>query len=478
MPRKQNRYTSTMNRRRSSSTKLIVAIAGVVASAAGAKGQGLVANPSFELGTQVSGSTGSYSQLIPGSSFAAAAGSLGSWTATSTSPQTSAAGSFFPVLGGPNWPAKVWDGNSVGFLQINGTGSVLMTQALNTKLESDTTYTFSFGYGRRTFSPRSVTAFIVYAGSRVIFSVSTTDENSGPTNYWYSPAANTYRYSSGSNNSNAGSPLRVEMSLTGKAGVITESFFDSVDLTSVLSASAIPSIQQGGIAPIFSTSNTIQPGSWVSIYGNNFIADPVSWKGDFPTSLGGVSVKINGKPAYIWYASRTQLNVQAPTDSASGAALVTVTTPQGVASGAVTLGAYGPSFSLLDGSHAAAIVVTPGKAGNSGGGYDIIGPGGSALGYATRPVKAGETLVLYGVGFGPTNPNVPSGLPFFGAAACLETPKITLGGVPAKVEFAGVVSAGLYQFNVVVPNTTSGDQPLQAIAGGLSTPPIAVVSVQ
>jgi uncharacterized protein (TIGR03437 family) len=141
------------------------------------------------------------------------------------------------------------------------------------------------------------------------------------------------------------------------------------------------------------------------------------------------------------------------------------------------LGPYGPSFSLLDSKYAAAIVVTPGNPGNSGGGYDIIGPSGAFV-YASRPVKAGEILVLYGVGFGPTNPQVPAGLPFYGAAATVELPRITIGGAPAEVKFSGVVAAGLYQFNVIVPATSKGDQLLQGLAGGLTTQKDVYVAVQ
>jgi uncharacterized protein (TIGR03437 family) len=73
-------------------------------------------------------------------------------------------------------------------------------------------------------------------------------------------------------------------------------------------------------------------------------------------------------------------------------------------------------------------------------------------------VKAGETVVIYAVGFGPTNPPVAAGQLYSGAASCLTPPQVTIGGVPAQVVFAGIVEAGLYQLNVVVPNLPSGDQ--------------------
>lgn len=194
----------------------------------------------------------------------------------------------------------------------------------------------------------------------------------------------------------------------------------------------------------------------------------MAWNGDFPTSLGGTSVAIDGKAAYLWFVNSTQINLQAPDDAANGTVPVVVTTGGGTSTSTVTLAQFAPSFSLLNSKYAATIVATPGSPGNSGAGYDIIGPVG-AFSYPTRPVKAGETVQLYGVGFGPTNPTVPAGQAFSSAAASVTTPLVTIGGVLATVDFAGIVEAGLFQFNVVVPNAGSGDQILQATIGGVTT---------
>jgi uncharacterized protein (TIGR03437 family) len=137
-----------------------------------------------------------------------------------------------------------------------------------------------------------------------------------------------------------------------------------------------PSISAGGITPIDSSANTVQSGSWISIYGSNFAVTPAIWNGDFPTKLGNVSLTINNKLAYLWYVSPTQLNVQAPDDSATGIVPVVVTTPFGTASSTVTLSPYAPAFSLFSGKYPAAIVGTLGP-GNSGAGYDYIGPTGA-----------------------------------------------------------------------------------------------------
>jgi uncharacterized protein (TIGR03437 family) len=238
-----------------------------------------------------------------------------------------------------------------------------------------------------------------------------------------------------------------------------------------------PSITSGGVVPVYSSATTIESGSWISIYGTNLASATTVWNGDFPTLLGGTSVTIDSQPAYLWFVSPAQINLQAPSDTATGTVVVTVKTPGGSASSTVTLGQYGPSFSLFNTKYAAAIVGTPDSPGNSGAGYDYIGPAG-ALSFPARPVKSGETVLLYGVGFGPTTPSVTAGQVFSGAAPSASLPLVTIGGVTATVSFAGIVEAGLFQLNVIVPSAGSGDQLLQASIGGVTTPSNVFITLQ
>ena len=94
------------------------------------------------------------------------------------------------------------------------------------------------------------------------------------------------------------------------------------------------------------------------------------------------------------------------------------------------------------------------------------------------PVKAGETLILYGVGFGPTDPAVPAGKVFSGSATTHTPVSITIGGVSASVAFAGITQAGLYQFNLTVPASGSGDQAVQATVNGVQTQAGPLLTVQ
>ncbi len=240
-----------------------------------------------------------------------------------------------------------------------------------------------------------------------------------------------------------------------------------------------PAINPGGINPLYSSSNTIQPGSWISIYGSNLASATATWNGDFPTSLVGVTVTINAKPAYLWYVSPTQINLQAPNDTAIGPVNVVVTNSSGTTTSTVTLSPISPSFSLLsDGLHVAGVIPTPNGTGAYGGGtYDLVSPTG-AFPFSTRPVKPGETLILFGVGFGPTNPTVSAGQVFSGAAPTINPVTISIDGISANVAFAGITEAGLYQFNITVPNAGSGDQAVQGVVVANQTQAGPLVTVQ
>jgi uncharacterized protein (TIGR03437 family) len=78
---------------------------------------------------------------------------------------------------------------------------------------------------------------------------------------------------------------------------------------------------------------------------------------------------------------------------------------------------------------------------------DIIGPTGKSLGYSTMAAKAGDSVELFGVGFGATTPAVPAGHIYSGAAATSNTVTLLINNVNLTPAFTGLSSAGLYQIN-------------------------------
>jgi uncharacterized protein (TIGR03437 family) len=241
-----------------------------------------------------------------------------------------------------------------------------------------------------------------------------------------------------------------------------------------------PSIKAGGIVPVDSTVTTIQSGEWVSIYGTNLANSTMAWNGDFPTFLSGTSVTVHGQSAYLSFVSSGQINMQVPTDTATGIVPVVVTTAGGSSTATVTLAQFAPSFFLLDARHVAGIIVRSDGSGAYGGGtYDIIGPTGTSLGYPTVAAKAGDTMELYGTGLGPTNPVVRAGQVFYGAAPTTNPVTLLINHVSVFPTFAGLTGAGLYQINLTVPaGLGTGDVPLVATVGGTQTPPTVVISLQ
>jgi uncharacterized protein (TIGR03437 family) len=234
----------------------------------------------------------------------------------------------------------------------------------------------------------------------------------------------------------------------------------SQKLLSIAEPVLLPAIDPNGIVPASSSIPTIQSGEWASIYGSNLAAGPTYWTG-------------NGKAAYLTFVSPGQIDMEVPNDATSGSVAVVVTTGAGTATATVTLAQFAPSFFLLDGKHVAGIIPGP------NGSYSTIGPTGNSLGFPTVAAKAGQTVELFGTGFGPTNPAVLPGQMFSGAAPTTNPVTILIDKVSVMPTFAGLSGAGLYQINVIIPSGLgTGDVPLQASVGGVTTPAGVVISLQ
>lgn len=250
--------------------------------------------------------------------------------------------------------------------------------------------------------------------------------------------------------------------------------------TSVMSQANGPVISAGGVVPLYGTQSVIQPGEWISIYGKNLATQTAEWDGTFGTSLGGTTVEINGRLAFPVFVSPSQINVQAPDDTATGLVSVVVATSAGTTGSSVTLSPFAPSFELSDGEHVSAIILrTDGLGAYGDGTYDILGTGASCLGYVTVGAKPGDSVVLFAVGFGPTTPAVPAGTAFSGAAPVNNPVGLFINGVPVEPTFVGMSSAGLYQINFIVPpGLGEGDVPIEATVGGMETQPGVLFTLQ
>jgi len=219
----------------------------------------------------------------------------------------------------------------------------------------------------------------------------------------------------------------------------------------------------------------ISQNGWMEIKGTNLapasVGSGVVWsnapefqQGKMPTQLNGVSVTVNGKPAFIYFVSTGQINALSPLDNTTGDVAVVVTN-SGVASAPFTVKLRAASPSFLRFGASSYITATHAD-------FSLLGaPSLSAPGYTFTPAKPGEVVVMYAVGFGlPSATLVNGSSSQFGSLTPL--PVVQIGGTTASVQFAGINGApGLYQLNVVVPaGTANGDIPVTVNYGGTTTP--------
>jgi uncharacterized protein (TIGR03437 family) len=220
-----------------------------------------------------------------------------------------------------------------------------------------------------------------------------------------------------------------------------------------------PKIAAGGVVNAASSLPAIAPGSLISIYGSDFAPGTYSASGTpLPLSLGGTSVTINGVAAPLLFVSPTQINAQAPYEIGPGRASLIVQAGN-FYSPAEPLGVngFGPGvYTMPLTDHAVAVNLSDGS-----------------LNSAAHPAGPGEYVILYLTGQGAVAPRVDTGDPAPSSILSLPAAPVTatLGGVPAKVAFAGLAPGfvSVLQVNLEVPGVDAGEHLLEVAVGGVKS---------
>ena len=190
--------------------------------------------------------------------------------------------------------------------------------------------------------------------------------------------------------------------------------------------------------------------------------------GAFPTQLACIAVELNGVRAPITYVQQDQINLQAPDLQPGPVTIKVIANPdrpnqRPSAIGMVNVQAVSPAWFPFSGTSIAAV--------NPVTGDYIADP--SIISFGKR-AKPGDYVSLFGTGFGPTNPAVDPGALAPGTASTTNLVTVTINGQPVQTLYSGLVPtaiSGLYQINIQIPaNTPSGDIPVVATVGGVSTP--------
>ncbi len=225
-----------------------------------------------------------------------------------------------------------------------------------------------------------------------------------------------------------------------------------------------------------SVTGLYAPNTFVTIYGQNLAyttraltANDIGG-GILPTVLGttGLRVLINGIPANIYYVSPTQVNFLVPTSLIAGPVTMQLVVDS-LAGPAIPmmLGNAAPSFFQTDATNVLAVHLD-----NS-----VITP--------KSPAHAGEVIVLYASGLGPTIPAaVPNQIPQQAATVNpMSSFSLMLNGVAVdahKILYAGVVPtfAGLYQINVRLPGDAPPNPEIRVAYSGTMSPAGRVLPLQ
>jgi len=215
-------------------------------------------------------------------------------------------------------------------------------------------------------------------------------------------------------------------------------------------------VAPGSIAAIFGTG--LNDGSQVLF--SSFGSDGLLVK-----TLGGASVTVGDFPAPMFYSTSSQLGVQIPLEldgQASADVQVTVGGQTSLVQ-TVNLTSIRPGLFTVSQDGRGTVV--------------CLHTDGVTPVTADQPASPGEVVIFYGTGFGPVDPPLGTGAASNGNQIT-ATPAMTIDGLPAEIQFAGVAPGfvGLNQINVVVPGLarTNGADPVVLTINGVPANPVTL----
>jgi uncharacterized protein (TIGR03437 family) len=240
-----------------------------------------------------------------------------------------------------------------------------------------------------------------------------------------------------------GGPQGLRVDSSGKIYVVTSSVRVLTPVSeSVLIGAVVDGASQGG--------TSVSPGKILTIYGVGMGPAQLSVNepafGTYSTEIAGTTVSINGVAAPLLYVSAAQIGAVVPYATAgTNAQLIVTSNNQSSSPFTVSVAATEPSLFSANGTGAgqAAAVNDDGSVND-----------------ALHPARIGGYVSLYVTGEGQTTPAGTDGQvapltpPFPQPVAPVS---VALGGLPAKVTYAGAAPgdvAGLMQVVVQIPDGT------------------------
>jgi uncharacterized protein (TIGR03437 family) len=258
--------------------------------------------------------------------------------------------------------------------------------------------------------------------------------------------------------------IHVLLTITRTDGVNNDGLADSLSLVLGSAGNGGPEINGTVItAGAYGAFDSVTPGTWMEIYGENLAAATAEWAGsnfngvNAPTSLDGTSVTIGGQAAFIYFINAGQVDALVPGTVSTGQQPVIVTTANGRSApflesvNPALPGMLAPASFVVNGNQYLAALFSDGTT--------FVLPPGAIPGVNSRQAKPGETILVYGIGFGDVIPNIPAGQIATQVNKLASPFQLLFGSTPAVLSYSGLAPTyvGLYQFDVVVPNVPNND---------------------
>jgi len=210
----------------------------------------------------------------------------------------------------------------------------------------------------------------------------------------------------------------------------------------------------------------VSRGELITLYGANIGPDTIQFASTvpFPTTLAGVQVLINNRPAPIYYVSAGQVSAIVPYETTGSVAQIQVVNNQG-SSNVVT--------ELVNPTTPGLFTIPAG-----GIGYAAAEHVDGSLVSPSHPAQVGETIAVYVTGLGDVLPSISDGAPGV-SSATTNTITASVNNLAATVAYAGLAPTlvGLYQVNVTIPSGVAACDWYLDISGPDSYTSEAIISV-
>jgi uncharacterized protein (TIGR03437 family) len=213
------------------------------------------------------------------------------------------------------------------------------------------------------------------------------------------------------------------------------------------------------VSSSYASSPVITPGSLFFIEGRNLGASSLS-QDVTALELGNVKVTVNGMPAYLRSVVDSFILALVPDIETEGPVTIEVTNPTGAVRFEAPLEMISPVLYpfLLNGVHY--VAVSPAD--------NLEGP---FIGTPSRPVRPGESIVLYASGLGKTDPPLEQDKPLSAPLrlASLEGFSLRIGEIEVAAPAVEMRDKGRFQIRFEVPrDLPDGTHPVTLTVSGKS----------